>query len=39
MFAYPRWNKVLADLGLKPDVTNYEVENEAAARYRGGGDE
>ena len=38
VFAYPRWNEVLAALGLKPAATGYRVVIESAAKYQGGGE-
>lgn len=38
VFAYPRWNEVLAAFGLEPVQKSYEREIADAARYQGGGE-
>jgi hypothetical protein len=38
VFAYPRWNEVLAAFGLKPAATGYKTVIESAAKYQGGGE-
>ena len=36
IFAYPRWNEVLAALGLEQVTTNFASAIESAAKYHGG---
>jgi hypothetical protein len=38
VFAYPRWNDVLAAFGLMPVATSYKTDIELAAKYQGGGE-
>lgn len=38
VFAYPRWNKVLAALGLQPISDDFKSVVDAAAKYQAGGE-
>jgi len=38
VFAYPRWNEVLAALGLQPISDDFKAVVDAAARYKAGGE-